>query len=270
MRTALLAAITLATSAVSTADADSHQPVPPRARKLAERGRELHQRGDYARAIAAFKEAYVLAPSPGLLFNLAQAYRLQGNCDDAALMYRRYITAVPPSSDERALAEAHLATVVRCSQQRSGDLPPDATLASIPPPPPAGPDPLFDDRPAPAAGGPGEPGGHGKLMRRVGVGTTIGGGVALGLAAYYGVQAHNASADVERLYAEGASWKTILPVHQRGERAETAATWLGIGGGITAAAGVTLLYLGWRAEHASPLTVAPVKGGAQVGMSWAF
>jgi tetratricopeptide (TPR) repeat protein len=268
MRAALLAAIALATSAVSTADADPRQPVPPRARKLAERGRELHQRGDYARAIAAFKEAYVLAPSPGLLFNLAQAYRLQGNCDDAALMYRRYIAAVPPSSDERALAEAHLATVVRCSQQRAGALPPDATLASIPTPPAAGPDLLFDDRaapaPTPAAGG------HGELMRRVGIGTTLGGAVALGLAAYYGVQAHNASADVERLYAEGASWKTILPVHQRGERAETAATWLGIGGGVTAAAGVTLLYLGWRAEHAPSLTVAPVKGGAQVGMSWAF
>ena len=30
-----------------------------------------------------------------LLFNLAQAYRLQGNCDDAALMYRRYLATNP-------------------------------------------------------------------------------------------------------------------------------------------------------------------------------
>jgi tetratricopeptide (TPR) repeat protein len=266
MRAALLAATALAltTSTVSIAEAD---PVPQRARKLAARGRELHERGDYVRAIAAFKEAYVLAPSPGLLFNLAQAYRLQGNCDDAALMYRRYIAAVPAKSDERALAEGHLATVVRCSQQRSLKLPPDATLASIPSPP-AAPDPLFDDRPAPAPAPASSD--RGKLMRRVGVGATVGGGVALGLAAYYAVQAHNSAADVERLYAEGASWRVILPVHQRGERAETAATWLGIGGGVTAAAGVTLVLLGWRAEHAPPITVAPSKGGAQVGMSWRF
>src|SRR5690606_28579845 len=103
----------------------------------------LHDRGDYARAIAAFKEAYVLAPSPGLLFNLAQAYRLRGNCDDAALMYRRYIAAAPRSADERALAEAHLATVVRCVQKRNLNLPPDEAMARIPVPPPPGPDPLF-------------------------------------------------------------------------------------------------------------------------------
>jgi len=265
MKAALVATLALATAAAAPAHADSAEPVPPRARKLAERGRELHDRGDYTRAITAFKEAYVLAPSPGLLFNIAQAYRLQGNCDDAALMYRRFLAA-GPARDARAIAEGHLATVVRCVQKRNLKLPPDAEMASIPMPPAPASDPLFDDRPAPAE----PPARGGRIMRNVGLGATLGGAVALGAAAYFGVRAHNASVDVERLSADGASWKTILPVHQRGERAETAATWLGIGGGVVAATGVTLILLGRRAEHSSPVAVAPTRGGAQVGLTWAF
>jgi tetratricopeptide (TPR) repeat protein len=262
MRALLLAVIVLATSS-SSAAADSSEPVPPRARKLAERGRELHERGDYVRAIAAFKEAYVLAPSPGLLFNLAQAYRLQGQCDDAALMYRRYIAAVPERTSGRALAEGHLATVVRCAQKRNLNLPPDAAMANIPVPPAPEPDPIFADTPAPSRS-------HGKAMHRIGLGVTLGSAVALGAAAYYGVRAHNASTDVERLYAAGESWHVIQPIHARGERAELAATWLGIGGGVGAAAGITLLVLGRHTEHAPPIAIAPVKGGVRAGISWAF
>src|SRR5262249_1560300 len=87
--------------------------IPEKARVLAEGGRHYHDAGDYEQAIAAFKEAYVLAPSPGLLFNLAQAYRLAGQCDDAAWMYRRYLDA-SPAADRRAIAENHLAIVEKC------------------------------------------------------------------------------------------------------------------------------------------------------------
>src|SRR2546423_13514841 len=86
------------------------EPIPGKARQLADRARILPDAGDYVDAIAAFNEAYVLAPSPGLLFTLAQAYRLAGKCDDAAWMYRRFLDARPPT-DKRALAETHLAAV---------------------------------------------------------------------------------------------------------------------------------------------------------------
>lgn len=261
MRYALLVLLGLATSAAA---ADGGDPVPPKARKLAERGRELHERGDYARAIAAFKEAYVLAPSPGLLFNLAQAYRLQGNCDDATLMYRRYLAAAPTSMEEHALAKMHLATVVRCVQKRNLNLPPDESMANIPMPPPPGPDPLFEDRSVPADRS------RGKLMRRTGLGVMAGGALALGTAAYFGVRAYQTTGEVERLYTAGASWNEIESIHERGERAEALAKWLGIGGGVGAAAGVTLYLLGRRADRTAPLTIAPTKGGAQIGLSWAF
>src|SRR5690349_21094377 len=81
--------------------------VPQKARELADKGRAYHDAGDYMKAVAAFKEAYVLAPSPALLFNIAQAYRLAGDCDDAAWMYRRYLDT-NPGPERRSLAETHL------------------------------------------------------------------------------------------------------------------------------------------------------------------
>ena len=261
---ASLAVAVLAAASTPTA-ANPGEPIPLKARKLAERGRELHDRGDYARAIVAFKEAYVLAPSPGLLFNLAQAYRLQGNCDDAALMYRRYIASTPPWSAERSLAEAHLASVVRCVQKRSLNLPPDEARAHISMQSLER-DPLFSDE-VPRQDG----GSPGRAARSVGLGLAIGGAVALGTAAVYGVKAFRAADDVEQRYAGGTPWSELEPIHARGERAESMAKWFAIGGGISAAAGVTLFVLGRRAERATPpVAVTPMKGGARVGVSWAF
>src|SRR5688500_20306234 len=130
----IVAAILVAAPAARADDG-----IPPKARDLAQKGRSAHDQGDYARAIAAFKEAYVIAPSPGLLFNLAQAYRLQGNCDDAVLMYRRYLST-GPSSEARTVAEAHLATVERCVQKRALNIPLDESMAYLKVPPPPGPE----------------------------------------------------------------------------------------------------------------------------------
>ena len=75
--------------------ATSGMAIPEKARFLADRGRQLQRDGKFAEALEAYKAAYVLAPSPGLLFNLAQAYRLNGDCDDAAWMYRRFLDTDP-------------------------------------------------------------------------------------------------------------------------------------------------------------------------------
>ena len=106
MKHLLVAIVVCAVAGHAAADS-----VPTRARTLAERGRAAHDARDYAGAIAAFTEAYAIAPAPALLFNLAQAYRLAGRCDDASLMYRRFL-ASSPSDDARGLAELHLLHLV--------------------------------------------------------------------------------------------------------------------------------------------------------------
>ncbi len=237
------------------------EAIPEKARKLADHGRAMHDRGDYGRAIAAFKEAYVMAPSPGLLFNLAQAYRLQGNCDDAALMYRRYI-ATGPTADARAIAEGHLQTVERCTQKRALNIPLDDNQAYLNVPPPPGPEKIIlDDRRTIE---------RSRLKKHIGIGVTIGGGVALTVAAFYAMRSYNASQDVERAYARGARWKEIEGIHARGESSERAAKIFGIGGGLAIAGGVTLYLLGRRDERGMPLVIAPSPKGGEVSYAWRF
>ena len=240
------------------------EAIPPKARKLAEHGREMHKRGEYDRAITAFKEAYVIAPSAGLLFNIAQAYRLQGNCDDASLMYKRFLSTNPDPA-ARSVAETHLATVERCLQKRSLNIPIDESLAYLNVPPPPGPEKVIDkdrhdiERPS-------------HIKKDIGMGLTVAGGVALLTAGYFGYRAYEASREVEAAYARGEKWPQVKEIDARGKTAERSAKLFGIGGGLAVAGGVALWVIGRREERANQLAVTPAsKGtGAQVSYSWSF
>jgi hypothetical protein len=236
--------------------------VPAKARTLAERGRAYHDAGDYANAITAFTQAYVIAPSPALLFNLAQAYRLQGDCEDAALMYRRYLST-NPSPAGRGLAEMHLATVERCVHMRSLNIPTEtpASRPVAPPPRQKLKVAMSGTQPAPSR--------RAQLEKDVGIGLVLGGSVALAAATYYTVAAHNASNDVASAYAMGAKWKDIAPIDERGKTAATRAKILGAGGVLGIAGGVVTYLIGRHTERI-PLAVASTRHGVELGMSWAF
>lgn len=235
--------------------------VPAKARALADRGRALHDAGDYANAIAAFTQAYAMAPSPALLFNLAQAYRLQGNCDDAALMYRRYL-ATGPSSQGRALAETHLATVERCMHKLALHIPIETGIASLVVPPP--PEAL-----AAATTTVTRPSRTAQLEKDLGIGLALGGGVALAVAGYYAVQAHDAADDVAAAYARRANWKDVAPLDARGRTAARTAQLFGTGGALGIAGGVVMYVIGRHTVH-PPVAVGPMGHGVEVNMSWAF
>jgi tetratricopeptide (TPR) repeat protein len=244
---------------MARADGSWSGSVPEKARALADRGRAAHDAGDYTTAISAFTQAYVMAPSPALLFNLAQAYRLQGDCDDAALMYRRYL-ATNPGPEARALAETHLASVERCLHKLALHIPVEiASGRLVVPPPPA---PLAVSADAPVSR-------KAQLEKDVGIGLALGGSVALAVAAYYTVQAHNASNDVAAAYAMGAKWKDIAPIDERGKIASTRAKLFGAGGALGVAGGIVTYLIGRHTEQL-PVAVTPTARGAQLTMLWAF
>lgn len=251
----LLAAAAAIAPGSAWAELPSAREVPPKARTLADRGRELHDRGDYASAIAAFTQAYAMAPSPPLLFNLAQAFRLQGNCDDAAVMYRRYLASRPAPAG-RAMAERHLENVERCVHERARRVaarrrvPSSLTALGA------------DTRRAGSV--PSE-----RVEQDIGVGLAIGGGVSLLVAAYYTVQAHEAADDVAAAYARGAKWKDVAPIDARGKSAARTAQVFGAGGALAIGGGIVTYLLSRRSERA-PVTVAPTRRGVEVSKAWRF
>ena len=61
-------------------------------------GKAFHDAGAYDEAITEYEAANTLAPAPGLLFNLAQVYRVRANKGDAGRAldyYKQYVTAEP-------------------------------------------------------------------------------------------------------------------------------------------------------------------------------
>jgi tetratricopeptide (TPR) repeat protein len=275
MLVALLGTATVTTSA-SADNALRPEQIPAKARELANRGRVYHDAGDYQAAIAAFKEAYVLAPSPGLLFNIAQAYRLAGDCDEAAWMYRRFLDT-NPSGTNKSLAEQHLSVVEKCGSgglrmtvlqpklipdPKNVDPKTDKRAKTTKLSPPSETDPIatsIDDRDHKS-----------RTYKRIGIGLGLGAGAALVGAAVFALDSADASSTVEETYAHGGKWSDVKDVDARGKRSAMLATALGIGGGVALASGVVMYGLGRRYEQAQHVAVVPTTHGAQVSLSWGF
>ena len=76
----------------------------PPAEELFNAGQEAYDHHDYALAIDRWQESYRLSKEPALLFNIAQAYRLANDCENALSTYKRFI-ATDPMSEKRQLAD---------------------------------------------------------------------------------------------------------------------------------------------------------------------
>src|SRR5215471_2792496 len=87
---ALLIAAASGVGRAATSDQDG-QDLTPTARDLSDRGLAQYQRGELDGAIESFMEAFALSNNPGLLFNVAQAFRLKRDCARAKEYYRRYL-----------------------------------------------------------------------------------------------------------------------------------------------------------------------------------
>ncbi len=83
------------------------------ARHLYQTGLESYRAGNYDDAIARLKASYQLVPAPGLLYDLAQAQRLKGDCASARTLYRQFLDH-SPSGPVETLARSHLAEMDKC------------------------------------------------------------------------------------------------------------------------------------------------------------
>lgn len=251
---------------VSTQDQDNSflNGVPEKARMLADRGRQLQREGKFADALEAYKAAYVLAPSPGLLFNLAQAYRLNGDCDDAAWMYRRFLET-EPREDLRQLAVDHIQKLSACAH--TGMREPIESMNGVPAakgrvqpkPQPAGSTTTVvattDEDP-------------GATKRHVGTGLMIGGGALIVTSVAFAIDGHFAANDVSDAYKGGMRDPNVHSLDDRGSRDQTISWVTGVTGGAALISGAVLYSLGRRAsDH---VAIVPRPGGGQVSLAWQF
>src|SRR4051812_17484498 len=71
------------------------QPAGGNVTALEASGNKHFELAEYDAAIADFKEAYRIGDAPGYLYNIAQAYRLKGDCRNAAIFYKNFLRRQP-------------------------------------------------------------------------------------------------------------------------------------------------------------------------------
>lgn len=76
--------------------------------QLYERGESAYNAQRFAESIELFERAYAEHPAPEFLFNIAQAHRRLGHCEEALVFYRRYLEQLP-NTKLRAEVEGHVA-----------------------------------------------------------------------------------------------------------------------------------------------------------------
>ena len=122
----------------------SAQPKPenPEAKVHLDRGLALYQSKEYAAAADELAQAYKMSPNPDLLYALAQARRLTGDCPAAVPLYRKFLDDGPPAK-EAELARKNLA---RCEEDArstpTATAPASAPVAPAPAAPTAPPTPV--------------------------------------------------------------------------------------------------------------------------------
>src|SRR5207302_1640496 len=128
--------------------AHAHQPrhraanPQDEARELYKKGMTHYEIGEFDAAIEAFKRAYQLTSAPGLLFNIAQVYRMKKDPEQAVYFYRTYLRLMPDASNradvEVLIRENQAALDAAVEERRRAEAAAAATAAanaaSAPPP----------------------------------------------------------------------------------------------------------------------------------------
>src|SRR5262245_36520197 len=93
------------------------QEPPAAAKEHFEAGDKAYKLGDFPRALDEFKQSYALFPTPLLLFDIAQSYRLLGEHEKALFTYRQYLTEAP-TGRYRAIAEQKASEMEQVLEQK--------------------------------------------------------------------------------------------------------------------------------------------------------
>jgi len=227
----------------------------PSAESLYTEGQAAYDRGDYATAIARWQASFDVSGATALLFNVAQAERLSGDCPRALATYRKFIAADPdPSSEQHKLAEdLERELAAKCVEP-----------TPAPPPEPAS-GPGLDAAAHPTSTGDHEPEHPTSALRVAGI-ATGGAGIALlvtGLVV--GTHANALGGEVTGACATSCDWSQLKSKDGTGRHEATVGYVLDGVGAAAIVGGVVMYYLGSRE---SSVSVAPASRAGGTVVSW--
>jgi tetratricopeptide (TPR) repeat protein len=248
-----------------------------KAKQLYDEGFRHFNVAEYPQAIESWKQAYLISKKPLLLFNIAQAYRLSGDCKQAMTFYENYQNSETSIKNPDELDQA-IAACKAADAKPVEPKPVEPTPVDTRPPPPAittTPPPTTDTHaiaPAPAQPAPvqptppHEPAASSNDHRQLGLIIGIAGVVAEGGAVVFALQGRSKAHDAENV----AMWdQHAMDLESAGQRDNKLAWGFGIAGAAAIATGIVLYVTGGAsAEHG--VAIVPTRGGAQIGWAHSF
>jgi tetratricopeptide (TPR) repeat protein len=239
------------------------------AKKLYDDGLRHYNVAEYADAIAAWKQAYLLAKKPILLFNIGQAYRLAGDCKQAVTFYDSYEREEPHPHNQDELDQAR----VLCKEAVVATNDHPTSVPDVPTPTPTTPTPAPTATPTPppetSTATPTMPSTSATTTTPTHLTAYIVGGAGLALGVTGVVFAFDARAQNHK-NAGVTDWTAENnTIQARGERDDKLAIAFGAIGVAGIATGVVLYALGHVSDEHG-VAIAPTRGGLSVSWARAF
>lgn len=289
----MLAAVLLASTTVGAQPANPGAPQTDEQKKteakaLYDKGINHYNLGEFDPAIAAFRQAYGISSAPGLLFNIAQAFRLKKDYEQASYFYTTYLR-LKPDAPNRTDVEARIAEMKTLleDQKKLGTSPPIGTVnpdgdVGNKPPTPTPPQ-VTPLQPAVTVGQV-DPGGQGDpvdtttppverpgaTMKMVGLATAAVGGALVITGIVFGRMASSAESELNALNMGGTWTPENQNTYDSGERNNKIAIVSLVIGGAAVVTGGALYFLGRSKESSTSVAIVPTKGGTSVSVGWSF
>lgn len=235
----------LALTILLAAPTATAQPDPDPA-ALEASGSKHFELAEYPAAIADFKEAFRISDRPELLFNIAQAYRLAGDCVQARTFYKTFLRRVPdaPNADKvRARIDEP------CAEPAPVVAPPPETRPPVAVPPVVV--------------------THRTWKTKVGLAAIGGGALGLGLGVVFGVRGSSKADELRDACAIACTGETARALDAAGAAANRNAVIGLVAGGALVATGVVLVILDRPTRETGP-TLSVGAGGASASWRWTF
>jgi tetratricopeptide (TPR) repeat protein len=219
---------------------------PNEAERLYTEGQTAYDAKDYKLALAKWKRSYELSKLPALIFNIAQAERLGGDCTAALASYKKFVE-LDPTSSERETAEGLIKEIQPCPTPKVVEQP----IKKPPPPPPGG-------------------DGHGKRIAAYLIGGA--GFASVGVGLVFGLKAKSLATEVKDACASPCEWSTVADKDAQGKRDEKLQFVLyGVGGAALITSGLLYWLAGReRANAVTGVAVTPHADGAMITFSGTF
>lgn len=252
MRTALIIIATIAAIGMPAA-------AEPSAEDHFNKGQEAYDHGDYSAAIVEWKESFRLSGENALLFNLAQAYRLHGDCESALATYRRFVAADPGSEQKRLAEDLTRELDVKCGEKPKTPEPEPSKLPLEPKLPLERPNLVEELNPYKN-----QPSRSGRTLKIAGL-TTTGAGAALFVTGLVvGHHGQTIGNEVTSACANGCAWSAQKDKDAAGRRDVTIGHVFDGVGAAAILSGAAMYYFGYRE---SAITIEPTTARSAV-VTW--